>query len=185
MITAFDADAGGVETVEAAEPADAAEAPEPDYSDMVRRCKYFELHAPTLSGAIEKFANPVNKNWDVHDPQRDRYRYESFYRKAREHRARVEVRSAVPHEALPSFSAMLEMYEKFELTEYDGDMGREFYRNRFFAPDGQGGEIFYEPTFNEYRGFYDRMATDGAHLITCTPRSALPGTREAKRLRSD
>lgn len=153
---------------------------------MLGRYRYFELHM--LNGdstVIEKFANPVNGNWDVHNRYRDDYRYVAVLNRALEHGARVEVRSAVPHEALPSFSAMLELYEKFELTEYNGELGREFYRNRVFAPDGQGGEILDEPGFNEYREFYDRMAGDGAHLITCTPRSALPGTGSAKRSRSD
>ena len=85
MITAFDAP---VETVEAVETVDAAEAPEPDYSDMVRRCKYFELHAPTLSGAIEKFANPVNGNSEVHNRSRDEDRYNELYRRAKHYGAR-------------------------------------------------------------------------------------------------
>ena len=88
MITAFDAP---VEPMRAVEPADAADALAPDYWDMVGRYKYFELHAPTLSGAIEKFANPVNGNLEVHNPNRDEDRYESFYRRAKHYGVRMEV----------------------------------------------------------------------------------------------
>jgi hypothetical protein len=183
MITAFDADAGGVEPMRAVEPADAADALAPDYWDMVGRYKYFELHAPTLSGAIEKFANPVNGNSEVHNQTRDMDRYASFYREAKYYGVRVEVRSAVPHEALPPLSVMLELYEKFAI--HTREVGRIFDRSYIFTPDGRGGETFSESEFNLWRGRYDRLAGNGGYLSEFTPRSALPGTGPAKRPRSD
>ena len=148
-----------VKTVEAAEPAEAA-ALEPAYVEMVGRYKYFELHAPTLSGAIEKFANPVNGNWDVHNPSRDENRYNEFYRRAKYYGVRVEVRSAVPHEALPPFSVMLELYETFTLSTATGERG--FDRGEVLR--GDAGE------FDRNRAKYDEVR-ESAYLSVLTQRA--------------
>ena len=73
MIAAFDADAGGVE----------AAAPAVTYSVMLGRYRYFELHMHNGdSTVIEKFANPVNGNLDVHNRYLDDRRYVAVLNRA-------------------------------------------------------------------------------------------------------
>ena len=65
-----------------------------DYAKMLQRYRYFEFHATWPRGGrtdVEKFfANPVNKDWAVHNPHVDWDRYDSFHRSAQVHEARAE-----------------------------------------------------------------------------------------------
>lgn len=136
------------------------------YFRMLGRYKYFELHKRSGdSTEIEKFANPVNKNREIHDESRDRDRYDAFLKGGRES---VEVRNGVMHDPLPPFSVMLELYESFEV--HAEVSGRAFRRAGFFVPDGLGGETVNEKEYRQGLANYDVYRENG-YLRSFEPRA--------------